>query len=378
VKRRYQVLVPVLAAALFGLAVYHVVSASQTLPAPPPPADPPRTPFAHTIAGSGLVEAQTENIAIGSALAGVVLEVYVPVEEVGKQVTAGAPLFRVDDRHLLAQLEYQEAGVASARAQLAKLEQQPRPEELPPSAAKVRTAQANVALQLDLAERARHLASTEAMSREEVVQRRLTLEVARQQLAQAEADDQLLRAGAWEADKAVARAAVAMAAAQVKQTRTEIERALVRAPVDGRVLQVNVRPGEYVGNQPGQALMVLGHAQELHVRANIDERDVDRFRPGLSARALTRGAARNAYPLRFVRVEPYVIPKKSLTGDNTERVDTRVLQVIYALKAGERPVYVGQQLDVFLDIDAADGAGPSQPEPGSSGPAAAATAVRQR
>jgi multidrug efflux pump subunit AcrA (membrane-fusion protein) len=354
-RRRYQVLVPGLAAAMFGLAIYHVVRASQTLPAPLPPAEPARTPFARTIAGAGLVEAQTENIAIGSALSGVVLEVYVPVGDVGKQVRAGDALFRVDDRHLRAQLEYQEASCASARAQLAKLDQQPRAEELPPSAAKVRAAQANVALQRDLAERARRLAASEAMSREDVNQRLLTLEVARQQLAQAEADDRLLRAGAWEADKAVARAAVAMAAAQAKQTRTEIERALVRAPVDGRVLQVNVRPGEYVGNQAGQALMVLGHARRLHVRVDIDERDVDRFRPGLPARAVTRGAARLSYPLTFVRVEPYIIPKKSLTGDNTERVDTRVLQVIYALDAGDRPVYVGQQLDVFMDADTTGG-----------------------
>ena len=53
--------------------------------------------------------------------------------------------------------------------------------------------------------------------------------------------------------------------------------------------------------------------------------------------------------LNFVRVEHYVTPKKSLTGDNTERVDTRVLQAIYALEPGEQTVYVGQQLDVFID-----------------------------
>ena len=56
------------------------------------------------------------------------------------------------------------------------------------------------------------------------------------------------------------------------------------------------------------------------------------------------------YPLTFVRIEPYVIPKKSLTGDNTERVDTRVMQVIYSLKPEGKPIYVGQQLDVFIDV----------------------------
>ena len=53
--------------------------------------------------------------------------------------------------------------------------------------------------------------------------------------------------------------------------------------------------------------------------------------------------------LRFVRVEPLVIPKKALTGENTERVDTRVLQAIYAIDRADHPIYVGQQLDVFID-----------------------------
>ena len=67
------------------------------------------------------------------------------------------------------------------------------------------------------------------------------------------------------------------------------------------------------------------------------------------AEASLRGDPSRKFPLRFVRVEPYVIPKKSLTGDNTERVDTRVLQVLYAIERTDHPVYVGQQLDVFID-----------------------------
>jgi len=50
-----------------------------------------------------------------------------------------------------------------------------------------------------------------------------------------------------------------------------------------------------------------------------------------------------------VRFEPYVIPKKSLTGDSTERVDTRVLQVIYSIRDGGPSVYVGQQMDVYIE-----------------------------
>jgi multidrug resistance efflux pump len=357
-------LLPALAASLLAFATYHVVHASRTMPAPPPPAEPPRTPFGRTVAAAGLVEAQTENLALGAALPGVVLEVYVPVERVGQHVKAGDPLFRVDDRNLRAQLEYQEANLAAAEAQLAKLEAQPRPEEVPPSEAKVRTADANMKLQLDQYERARELYGRRVISAEEYTQRQLSFEAARHQLAQAQAEDALLRAGAWGPDKDIARASVALARAQVKQTRTELERTLVRAPVDGQVLQVNVRPGEYVGTPPGQALVVLGHAQQLHVRADISEHDIDRFSPKGRARAVTRGRSRCEYTLTFVRVEPYVIPKKSLTGDNTERVDTRVLQVIYALKGTPASVYVGQQVDVFIE---------EEPGPATQGPAPASS-----
>ena len=131
---------------------------------------------------------------------------------------------------------------------------------------------------------------------------------------------------------------------------------MIRALVDGEVLQVNVRPGEFVGAPPSQALVVLGNVTQLHVRVDIDEYDIPRFIADAPARATLKGQPDESFPLRFVRIEPYVVPKKSLTGDNTERVDTRVLQVIYAIDTGGRRLFVGQQLDVF--IDAAPGAGP--------------------
>jgi multidrug resistance efflux pump len=343
-------ILPILAVGLFGFAIVNVVKAQRQPPPLTPPVQPARTPFGKNVAGAGMVEASTENISIGSALPGVVLEVYVPVEKVGTHVKQGDPLFKVDDRQLKAQLRVQEANLQAAEAQLAKLDAMPRLEELPPSEAKVRVAEANVALQQDLSDRAARLAPSGAMAAEDVRQRDLTLQVARRQLAQAKMEHELLKAGAWQPDKAIAKAQVEQARAQVEQTKTEIERTLVRAPVDGEVLQVNVRPGEYVGAPPSQALMMLGHSRQLHVRVDIDEHDIPRLRTDTPARASLRGDPSVHYPLKFVRVEPFVVPKKSLTGDNTERVDTRVLQVIYALDAtGKPPVYVGQQMDVFID-----------------------------
>jgi hypothetical protein len=90
----------------------------------------------------------------------------------------------------------------------------------------------------------------------------------------------------------------------------------------------------------------------VRVRVDIDEHDIPRFRPGAAASGIVRGENAFRYELKFVRVEPYVIPKRSLTGDNRERVDTRVLQAIYEVvqEPEDWPVYVGQQMDVFVDV----------------------------
>src|SRR5262249_26378991 len=130
---------PVLALALLGFAVYHVVYAQQSPPPPPPVVEPARSPFARTVAAAGLGEGQTENIAVGTHLPGVVTDVLV---KVGQKVTKGEPLFRLDDRHLQAERQFREAALQAARAQLARLESMPRPEEVPASEARVREAQA--------------------------------------------------------------------------------------------------------------------------------------------------------------------------------------------------------------------------------------------
>jgi HlyD family secretion protein len=348
-RRSIKYVLPILAIAMFTFAVVHVARTQQTPPKTPPPVEPAHSPFGTNVSGAGIVEAETENISIGSPLPGVVLEVYIPIGKVGRIVKKGDPLFQVDNRALNAQLKYQEANLAAAEANLCKLEKQPRPEEVPPNEAAVKAAEANVAMLQDIADRNNTLYQRNAVAAQDHIQSYLSLAQARALLAQAKANLTLQKAGAWEPDKVIAGASIELAKAQIEQTKTDLDRALVRAPVDGKVLQINVRPGEYVGTPPSQALIVLGSIANLHVRVDIDEHDIPRFRTNLPAQASLRGDPSQKFPLRYVYVQPYVIPKKSLTGDNTERVDTRVLQVIYEIDNGQTPLYVGQQMDVAID-----------------------------
>jgi HlyD family secretion protein len=126
--------------------------------------------------------------------------------------------------------------------------------------------------------------------------------------------------------------------------------------VDGQLLQVKVRLGEYAPAGVLQTpLMLLGNTDVMHVRIDVDENDAWRIRADAKATAYVRGNRDLKTEMKFVRIEPYVVPKRSLTGDSTERVDTRVLQVLYAFEKDKLPVYVGQQMDVFIDASPAGG-----------------------
>jgi HlyD family secretion protein len=346
-----QFFLPTLAVGMFGFSIYHLLFASEKLPKETPLVEPPRRIFLRGVSGTGLVEAKTENIALGTAVAGVVVEVCVTSDQLNQRIDKRTPLFRVDDRHLRAQLAIQQANLKLAEAQLERLEQMPRPEDIPPSEAKVKVAEANRTRLKDQLDRGEQLLGRKIMAEEEFTSRRFTFLAADQQWQQARAEDALLKAGAWKPDITIARATVEAAKASVGNLETEIERCIVRAPVDGQILKIDVRPGEYVNTAAAKALVLLGDLDRLRLRVDIDEQDISRFRSTGRATAAPRGAADKQLNLMFLRVEPYVIPKKAFTGDNTERIDTRVLQVLYEFEEGQVGVYVGQQFDVSIECD---------------------------
>src|SRR6266478_26988 len=149
------------------------------------------------------------------------------------------------------------------------------------------------------------------------------------------------------ADLEVAKAQVTAAAAQVQSVETQIERSTVRAPIDGEVLQVKIHVGEYApAGVTATPLVLLGRLKPLNIRVDVDEHEAWRVSPGSRAIATVRGNADLKTPVSFVRFEPFVLPKKSLTGDSTERVDTRVLQVIYRVDNDTPAVVVGPEMEV--------------------------------
>jgi HlyD family secretion protein len=293
-------------------AVLATLSVARTYPhreATNPPAPPPASGFQSTVAAVGLVEASTENISVGTPLAGVAARVFVTA---GDTVKVGDPLFELDTRHLRADLEVRRQALAVARARVGVAEAQ----------------LGDLTRQLGFVEQVK---DTRAVSADEITRRRSAVETASAALAEARA-----QAGAAEA--------------QVAAVQTEIHRSTVRAPLDAEVLQLKLRVGEFApASVTSTPLVLLGRSKPLHVRVDVDEHEASRVRPEAPAVGHLRGDASVKAPLQFVRFEPFVVPKRSLTGDSTERVDTRVLQVIYRVGSDDLPLFVGQQLDVFIE-----------------------------
>lgn len=271
---------------------------------------PPTAPgnVANLVAGAGVVEPASELLPLGSPVSGLVLEVLV---RPGDRVVRGQPLFRLDGRDLEAELLSREAALGAIRQSLATSG-------------------------VDQQEKARNLALYEAIpdararSEEELLRRRFAAERA-------------------EATQAAVAAQVKEAEAHLKRLRLLLEQRTVRAPLDAQVLQVKAKVGMATGTGPqAEPLVTLGQVDPLHVRIDVDEADIARLRPGSVAEVSPRGAAEQRVQARFVRIEPLVVPKRSLTNGAQERVDTRVMQVIFALPKGAQGFQIGQQVDAFL------------------------------
>jgi multidrug resistance efflux pump len=340
-------MLPILAVAGLVFAINRVVEARRPGPTAEPIVEPPTRPTSvKMIAGSGLVEARRENIPIGVNIPGVVTEVFV---KKGEKVKVGAPLFRTDDREFNSMLAVREAELASSQAQLHKLIASPRPEDIPPAKAAAQEAEARMADAEAALARTERLFQRQMIAASDYDKDRYAYYAAKATYAKAKADLEKILAGSWKEDIEIARAAVQLAQSQVQSIKTSLERLIVRAPMDGEVLQLNVRLGQFAAMTWKEPMIVLGDSKRLHVRIDIDEPELLYFSKGAEAIATLKGRPNIRFPLKFVYVEPYVIPKQSLTGNNSERVDQRVLQVIYELP-DDRPldVYIGQQVDVYM------------------------------
>lgn len=352
--RRVAIILAVLGAVV---AIYVVATAARPTPAPPPAQPPSTNPYAYAIVAIGIVEPADRVVEIAAPEPGLVVEV---LAQVNDRVDAGAPLFRLDGVPIEAELIGARAAVGAARAELERLEQSPRAEDIPPAETEVQGARERLA---DAEDRFKSISAAlekGGASDDEYRRQRFLVETLRASYDNALARLTRVKAGAWSQDIAVARANLETRLAQVRAAELRLERLTVRAPSAGTILKRNIEPGEYaaVSNSSPSAIpgdsaapFILGNLSELHVRAQVDEEDTSLLRKNAKAIARVRGPIQDPIPLDWLRVEPIARPKKQITGASTELIDTRVIEVIFiAHPAPDAPtLYPGQIVDVFID-----------------------------
>ena len=345
-----------LIAGMIGAYVYGLHAAPQT-----PAYTPAANPFAKGVYAEGIVESYQdngENINIYPEVGGTIVEI--PVHE-GEWVKKGAMLLRLDDSVPRATAEQQQAQAQAALATLEELKAEPRKETFEVSKAQVLYAQAQLKNADDelAKQQASYNLDPKSVSKYTLDDAVNAVKVATANLKVVQRQYELTRAGAWIYDirnqentyQADEKAYLSSQALLAKYT--------IRAPADGTVLAINAAVGSYVASQGTYDTYTQGFdpvismgpsEQYLSVRCYIDEILIHRLnpRPGLEARMFIRGT-NISVPLEYVRVQPYVSPKIELSNERLERVDVRVLPVIFRFaKSSKVPVYPGQLVDVYV------------------------------
>jgi HlyD family secretion protein len=329
--------------------------------AQPPVFNPASNPYADGIFANGIVESyqqQGTNVNIYPVVSGTIRQVLV---KEGDSVRADTPMVVIDDSVQRALAGQQKAQAEAALAQLRQLKAQPRPETLAVAKAQLDLDSANLKNLRDQFDKQKLAYSIDpaAVSRDaldtaanELAAAQASEDVARKQLA-------LTQAGAWRFDIANQERQAEAASQAYRSASALLDKFTIRAPVDGVVLTLSGAVGSFASpqgvydpyTQAAVPMLVMGGRQDyLGVRCFIDEILIGRIPPPgqIGAQMFIRGTGARV-PLEFVRMQPFVSPKIALSNQRQERVDLRVLPLIFRFR--NQPalnLYPGQLVDVYV------------------------------
>ena len=329
----------------------------------PPLYSPAENPYAKGVYANGIIESYQsngENINIFPEVSGTVSLILV---KDGDVVQKGTALLLIDDSVQRATMEQQKAQAEAALTMLRELKAQPRLETLRVSKAQEVYAVAQLKTAQDTLNKVQtsYRMNPKSVSKDQLDNAINAFKVAKANLGVAERQYQLTRAGAWSYDIQNQQHLYEALSKTYESGKALLAKYTIRAPVDGVVLAVHTAEGAFVGpqgtygtyTQGYNPIMVMGYPQKpyLEVRCYIDEILIPRLPPppDLRAQMQIRGTDVRI-PLEFERLQPYVTPKIELSDQRTERVDVRVLPVLFRFKPPQNMnLFPGQLVDVYVE-----------------------------
>jgi HlyD family secretion protein len=290
----------------------------------------------------GRVEPLSGLIRVAPPVMGVIGDVLVGA---GDAVFAGEALIRLTDHEVRARL-------AAAEAQVA-LRRRVRNKESASSGAAARRRAEDAVADTEIAvSEARSFVDKAAVERRPGRGSDADVEAARSGLTRAQVRlvQQKAELRRIEADASLptqAEGQLNIARSELLAAQAAVENMTIRAPIDGTILQMNAKPGELASPSATQALVLLGNVSALRVRAEVDERDIEKIKPGQSV--LVRPAAFRdreiAGTVSFVA--PLVEAGRYNALGQRNMTDVDVVEVLVNL--GEPgPLGVGMKVDVYF------------------------------
>jgi RND family efflux transporter MFP subunit len=284
-------ILPIFAAGMLIFTFVSMINNKKT-PKRTPEIMPPTTSFQNQVAGIGIVQPLTNIINVAPQIPGVLVEFYVSENQ---EIVLGTPLFTIDEAQTKAKIKHAQAFLNTKKIQYEDLKQH-----------------------LD---RFENIKDKRSISQDELSRKRFAVQKAKAEIDEATQGLELLN--------------------------VELDKLTVKSPIDGRVLKINSRIGEYVSNNTTP--LVIGNLDKVLLKVTIDETDLHRIDTTDKAIAIMRGQPDKEWKLKFVSIEPLAIPKVQLNNNRNEKIDTRVIELLYEFESSDINAVPGQQADVFIE-----------------------------
>jgi multidrug resistance efflux pump len=327
---------------------------------------------AKLVAAPGVVEAVSEEIEVGAEIAGKLKAVLV---EEGERVVKGQTIAILENSDFQAQLitaktnietlhrqkETADARILQAKAERARIFNGARPEERREALESYEQTLPIVEQANRETERRRRLYESGDVSREEYERAKRDLDTAQKQSRALREKYNAVNAEARLDDLQKADAAVLLAENQAKEfnamiresearvrtAETSLDKTIVRVPISGVILRKRLKDGESISPENPLGIVTVADTSALRVRIDLDETDVAKIRENQTAYVTADAYGEQKFAAKVVRIGQIMGRKNFRTERPTEKVDTKILEVLLEL-APEQKLPLGLRVDAFI------------------------------
>jgi multidrug resistance efflux pump len=258
------------------------------------------TGSSRTLAAGGYVEARRTAL-VWPGRDGIVARLHVIR---GQQVEEGDLLLELDSRTAVAAVAMASAELDQVRARLRRLREGARVEELAAAGSELEEAAAQYADAKAELERLLSLGESELVPAADVEAARYRAAAAAARVETLRSNEQLLQVGTHPAEIAAGEADVARKEAALEQAEVNLDLTKLRAPFDGRVIAIELEPGEVVSLFDVGSGIEIADESELWVRVDVPEDRLEGLELGDSAEVFAQAIGPAPLSARVVEIAP--------------------------------------------------------------------------